>query len=311
MAHEVQLGMLKRNVDQWNLWKKQHQNEPIDLTNANLSGIDLTNADLGGADLSRAYLNFAILRGATLKKATLRETILTGADLTNADLSEADLSDSYIGWTHFDSLDLHQTKGLETVVHIGPSFISTSTLEQSEGDIPEVFLERAGLKRPSIDYALSLTSTSNTYPSCFLSFSSKDTRFVDRLNTDLKHSGVSCWSYNENLEIGRFIQKNLIEAIQQHDRILLVLSKNSIESREVRNEVQIALDKEKEVQKMVLIPIYIDRVALESQHNWVGEIYERNVGDFSNWEMEEDYQNALARLLKNLESIYMKEKKNN
>jgi hypothetical protein len=51
---------------------------------------------------------------------------------------------------------LHQIKGLETIHHIGPSGISTSTLERSEGDIPEVFLRGAGLSDSFITYARSL-----------------------------------------------------------------------------------------------------------------------------------------------------------
>jgi uncharacterized protein YjbI with pentapeptide repeats len=158
----------------------------VDLRRANLSGADLREADLIGAhlfganfsrvDLRNAYLYRADFSRANLSEANLSEAILRKADLSRADLSRADLSRvdlnetifsgtllcetilsrANVGWTIFGDLDLRTVKGLETVIHEGPSTIGTDTIERSQGDIPEVFLRGAGLSEAFIAFVHSM-----------------------------------------------------------------------------------------------------------------------------------------------------------
>ncbi len=113
------------------------------LQGAKLSGVDLSEADLSEADLSEADLFEADLIGANLieadlNRADLSHTLLSGANLSGATLSgatlsgaileDADLTDVECYGTTFADVDLSTVKGLETVYHLGPSYVDIHVL---------------------------------------------------------------------------------------------------------------------------------------------------------------------------------------
>lgn len=311
-----------------------------DLINAYLVGADLINADLGGADLHRAILMTADLRGtnlrganlfkvdladatligahliganllgADLSGANLSEANLSGADLgeanlSNVNLSGADLSNASVGGTHFDGLDLRTAKGLETIQHDGPSYISTSTLERSQGDIPEVFLRGAGLSDTFIEYARSLVARPIEYYTCFLSYSHKDQAIAERLYADLQSKGVRCWYAPHELKPGDYYRHKIDESIRIYDKQVLILSEHSIKSDWVEKEVKTALEREEsmDMTRHVLFPIRLDDVAMTTSRKWVSSLrYLRHIGDFTGWKDHDAYQAAFQRLLNDLEA---------
>jgi Pentapeptide repeats (8 copies) len=139
------------------------------LSEANLFGAPLFGTNLCEADLTRAILFGADLSGADLSGAILTRANLIRANLTRADLTRADLSGARAGLTIFGDVDLRTVKGLETIIHKGPSTIGTDTLLRSEGDIPETFLRQAGLSDTFITYVHSLTQNPIEYYTCFIS----------------------------------------------------------------------------------------------------------------------------------------------
>jgi hypothetical protein len=153
-----------------------------DLTGENLSRADLTRAGLLGTNLSKARLNNASLVRAELLAAILNDTSLDGAILTDAELSEAVLAD----------LDLTKVVDLETCHHFGPSFVDYQTLRRSN-PLPTRFLRGVGLADALIDHLPSLLNQAIQYYSCFISYSTKDQEFADRLYADLQSKGVRCW----------------------------------------------------------------------------------------------------------------------
>jgi uncharacterized protein YjbI with pentapeptide repeats len=86
---------------------------------------DLAGADLTGADLSKANFN--------------------SADFTGANLAGADFNSTIVGQTTFATNDLSTVKGLDTVIHQGPSTIGVDTIYLSTGNIPKIFLRGVGL----------------------------------------------------------------------------------------------------------------------------------------------------------------------
>jgi uncharacterized protein YjbI with pentapeptide repeats len=94
MAKQEHLDILKRGVEKWNLWKKEHFEIRPDFREANLTGADLSGANLTGANLHWADLSRANLTGTILSRADLSRAVLVGADLKGADLSEANLSEA-------------------------------------------------------------------------------------------------------------------------------------------------------------------------------------------------------------------------
>jgi hypothetical protein len=115
------------------------------LSRAKIRGADLSGAFLNGADLSGVQLIGADLSAANFTGANLSGTYLNAAYLNQTVLSGADLSGARIGRTTFADTILSQVKGLETLRHRGPSSIGIDTLFRSAGQIPQIFLERAGV----------------------------------------------------------------------------------------------------------------------------------------------------------------------
>jgi TIR domain len=66
--------------------------------------------------------------------------------------------------------------------------------------------------------------------SCFMSYSSKDHDFAERLQADLQNKGVRCWFAPHDLPIGAKTWDAIDEAIKLRDKLLLILSENSIVS---------------------------------------------------------------------------------
>jgi len=72
-------------------WRKEHEDQQLDLRKASLSGAALWRANLANADLRGANLEGAILRLANLMQADLRGANLRGAELQGAEMWRADL----------------------------------------------------------------------------------------------------------------------------------------------------------------------------------------------------------------------------
>jgi hypothetical protein len=302
------------------------------VTNANLSSAILISADLGEADLAEARLGGADLSGASLRGADLTRTDLSWAtlhraDFTNArlvgttlwsaDLLGATLTGAEVGHTIFGDIDLSTVKGLETVSHNGPSAIGIDTIFRSKGNIPESFLRGAGVPEDFITYMKSLAGTAIEFYSCFISYSTKDEAFADRLYADLQNKGVRCWFAQHDVQSGRKLHEQIDEAIRLHDKLLLILSPHSMESEWVKTEIAKARKREVRDQRRVLFPI---RLALfETLRDWecfdadtgkdsAREIREYFIPDFSNWKNHDSYQEAFQRLISDLKASDSKPK---
>ena len=300
--------------------------DSANLGGANLREVNLREAKLGGAmlrgaDLRRVDLRGASLRGANLREANLVKANLSGADLgwaglveanlRGVDLSRANFSDAKLDWanlthvtlyeTRFVNIDLTHVKGLESCVHEGPSTIDHRTLQQS-GKLPLSFLRGCGLPDTFIDYLPSLLNQPIQFYSCFISYASKDEALAQRLHADLQDKGVRCWFAPEDMKIGDKIRTRIDEVIRIHDKLLLVLSQDSVASAWVEKEVETAFDKEIERKEPVLFPIRLDDAVMDSKTGWAADIRRsRHIGDFSNWKDHDEYQKGLERLLRDLE----------
>jgi hypothetical protein len=284
-----------------------------DLSEASLVRTDLIGSDLSKANLHRAKLTNAKLSGAILSEVNLSESDLIQADLTEVDLSKADLSEAYlwktdlsqarVGWTKFGDIDLSETKGLETLEHIGPSTIGIDTIYHSNGDIPEIFLRGAGVPDTFITYIASLVEKPIQYYSCFISFSQKDDSFAQRLHADLQQKGVRCWFAPEDMKIGDKIRPAIDQSIRIHDKLLLILSENSLNSFWVESEVEKAFEEERQRKQTVLFPIRLDDAVMKTNQAWATEIRRtRHIGDFCRWKDHDAYQHAFERLLRDLKA---------
>jgi uncharacterized protein YjbI with pentapeptide repeats len=324
MANPEHLAILREGVYGWNTWRGRDTATKPNLSGASLRKLDLRRAnlwqtDLSEADLRRADLREADLREANLIGADLRHVDLSGADASKARFGAANLSDAVftgtdftaarIGWTTFGISDLGVAKALETVEHAGPSTIGIDTIYRSEGKIPEAFLRGAGIPENFVAFVASLITTQ--FYSCFISYSTRDQEFAERLHADLQHQGVRCWFAPEDVQGGKKLHEQIDRAIQIHDRLLLILSPNSMASQWVQSEIARARSREMQEGRRVLFPVRL--VAFDEIQKWkcfdsdtgkdsAREIREYFIPDFSNWTDHNSYQKAFDRLLRDLKS---------
>jgi dTDP-4-dehydrorhamnose 3,5-epimerase len=136
--------------------------------------------------------------------------------------------------------------------------------------------------------------------SCFISHASEDLAAVRKLYDDLKRRGVICFFAPDSMVIGGNIRDSIEQAVQEHDRLLLVLSRNSIRSRWVEDEVEAAFEKERKLRRRIIVPIALDQSVFRSSRSWVATIRRtRHIGDFMTPEL---YEASLAKLLQALTS---------
>lgn len=286
-----------------------------DLSNAILCDVNLGSADLRTSDLSYANLSFADLRdinlsnanlrGADLSQAYLNKADLSATHLSGADLENADWTDAVIGWTIFGDLDLRSVIGLETVKHDGPSTIGLDTIYRSHGQIPEVFLRKAGVPEIFIANMRSLVASMSPieFYSCFISCSHQDEDFAKRLYADLQAREVRCWFADEDLKIGDHYHQRIDESIRLHDKLILILSGHAVQSAWVEREVVAAREKEDREQRPVLFPIRLDDTVMDTTKAWAADVRRRwHIGDFTKWREHDHYQIAFERLLRDLKA---------
>jgi hypothetical protein len=209
------------------------------------------------------------------------------------------------GYSRFSNLDLSETKGLESIQHRTPSTLGTDTLIRSRGKIPEAFLKGCGLPDAWIDYLPSLLGSMLPiqFHSCFISYSSKDQAFAERLHAGLQAKGVRCWFAPHHLPIGAKIRPAIDETVRVYDKLLLVLSEHSIASQWVEQEVETALRREREQGEIVLFPVRLDDAVFSQKGGWAALVANtRYIGDFTGWEEPSRYTKGFARLLRDLKA---------
>ena len=136
------------------------------------------------------------------------------------------------------------------------------------------------IEESSRNLAIDLQQTGQYY-SVFISYASKNTEFVDRLYTDLQDNGVRCWYAPEDMIIGGKILDSLYEGIRTHEKLLLVLSEDSVRSNWVEDEVNKAFAEERERGEPVLFPIRLDDAVMSTSQAWAQKIRDdRHIGDF-------------------------------
>jgi len=286
MANPGDLALLiDGGVNEWNAWRKKHPGLVPNLSDAELLKADL--AGVGGV-------------GANLYRADLTGANLCGANLQGVNLREAYLSHAQVGLTIFGNTNLSGAIGLESCRHVGPSVVDHQTMMKS-WPIPVVFLRGCGLPEALIEYFPSVVNQPIQFYSCFISYSTRDNEFADRLYADLQVKGVRCWFAPEDLKIGDRFRQRIDDAIRLHDKLLIVLSKNSVRSPWVQEEVEACLERERRENRTVLFPIRLDDAVMETTEAWAASIRrQRHIGDFHNWKDHDAYQNGFVRLLRDL-----------
>jgi len=328
VANPLHVKLLKQGAAVWNEWRIKNIGKTPDLSGINLrehglakgpklTGCNFCGADLIESNLDGAILNAVIFSGAYLMGATMIATDLRSANLggpytlwdgnkghgyVGCILTNTDLSHSKMAYNNIANTDLSSVLGLDTVVHHAPSALDIETIYKSKGKIPESFLRGCGVPEDFIKLIPSLTSQPFQFYSCFISYSSQDDDFARRLHSDLQSNKVRVWFAPEDMKIGDKILERLDHSIRIHDKLLLVLSEQSIDSDWVEDEVTTAFEEERRRKKTVLFPIRLDNAVMDTNKAWAAKMRQRHIGDFTGWKNHDSYKKAFDRLLRDLKA---------
>jgi hypothetical protein len=151
----------------------------------------------------------------------------------------------------------------------------------------------------------------HAFSSCFLGHSTVDSEFAKKLYDRLVTAGVEIWFAPENIHAGQKLHEQIYEAIRAHAKLLLVISKDSMNSEWVKTEIRNARASEVRDGNQKLFPIRL--VDMQTIREWkcfdadIGkdsavQIREYFIPDFSDWKDHKFFEVALARLLKDLKA---------
>jgi hypothetical protein len=192
---------------------------------------------------------------------------------------------------------------IDMVYHKYPSIIDQMTLTKS-GQLPKSFLRGCGLREEFIEQIplLFLSSITDGYYSCFISYSHEDKEFAQGLHDSLQAHGIRCWLDDKDMIVGQDIHEGVRGGILGSDKVLLCCSRNSLKSSWVDNEIIIALKKEQEVfpeygrKRLVLMPLNLDNYLFDKewQSGKKEQILSRLAANFVNW--KKDHKNFMREL---------------
>lgn len=92
-------------------------------------------------------------------------------------------------------------------------------------------------------------------PSLFLSHSSADKTFVEKLAKDLEGVGVNVWFDKWEIKVGDSLTGKIEEGLQANDYLGLVLSPAAVASEWVKAELSAAWCRQMSSRKIVVLPI--------------------------------------------------------
>ncbi|WP_437498244.1 toll/interleukin-1 receptor domain-containing protein [Sorangium sp. So ce1099] len=306
------------------------------LRSAILHRADLTNADCSGADLFDARLSFANLTGTVLSGANLSYANLFNATINLTNLSNADLSSAGLAFAHISELseahlanakfagvrladtllvdvDLqHICEAEPPIDHEGPSVVDyRSILRSVQSPKLKDFLVRTGmpeiLAEYTVDCALSLrTDIFKMLQSTFISYGAPDEPFARKLYEALHRNGVTTFFFPEHAEPGEKLHRMMRKGVNEHDRVILICSRSSLDRKGVLNELEEILTREaRDGGASYLIPIRLDDYVFTgwkpTNADVAQGVRDRVVADFEGAETDQaKFQAGLQKLIRAL-----------
>ncbi len=173
--------------------------------------------------------------------------------------------------------------------------LSPEKIRQSISPSTDFTQRKRKIKETKLDSQRSVT----------ISYSHKDSAFVDKIEKRLDESGIDTWRDIRDATAGR-LEKVVDRAMRENPLVLLILSKNSVESDWVEHEAQAARKLEKELKQDVLCPIALDNAWKKS--SWPAilreQIVKYNILDFSKWRDESTFEIMFNKLSEGISLFY-------
>lgn len=280
-----------------------------DLSHADLSSADLRDANLAGADLTEANLSWADLTGALLTKAKLTSANLDVANVTRTDFRGASLIRTRLNRTLFSEAmfeltlvadcDLSQALRLDSARHLGPSIIGVDTLTRSKGEIPELFLRRAGVPPSIIAMQEHLRESTENHSRVLLISSMGDVDLVNRLESDLRSEGIACWRLMIDEE--NALRSNSIFPTNQRftycDQMVLVCSENSLDNPFGWRFFEQLAQRPTDLGNTAVVTLAVDDALYSRQDELCENLRKHGVVDFRGSNQIEEYRKGFGEVL--------------
>jgi len=119
----------------------------------------------------------------------------------------------------------------------------------------------------------------------FISYSRRDSQFVDTLRSRLESSGIPVWVDRADIQGGSKWRSEIVKAIEEADAFVIVLSRHSIQSDNVRKELDVA-----EGFKARVIPLELEPVPIPPD-------FQYQLAGLQRIEFSRDFETGLAQLL--------------
>lgn len=232
------------------------------------------------------------------------------AQLGQVSLRGARLDHARLGSTYFDDQDVRAFCEVSTLTHFSPSYIDSRTVMRSyihpelkrfmvDCGVPEIFAEYM------IDcaQALDMPLVRRMMQSTFISYGGPDEPFARRLYDALRSHSIIVYFFPETATLGERIDNEVFQRIQEHDRIILICSRDSLDREGVVNEIQETLDREaRDGGATYLLPITLDDYVTtgwkDSHPEFAERVSRRIIGDFRGaGRSQREFDRAVSRLI--------------
>ena len=116
---------------------------------------------------------------------------------------------------------------------------------------------------------------------------------------------MRAWLAPEEVKIEDRFRQSIDRLIRVHDKLLLILSEDSVSSDWIEQEVEAVLAREREQNEVLLFPVRLDNKVMEIKTGWPAQIRNTHrITDFSQWQDQDAFQQAFQNLLRDLTSSH-------
>lgn len=275
--------------------------EKIKLEKSQWDNVNFLGSKILKSNFWLSHFDKCIFVGAKFDRVNLCEAQLVQNDFENAEFSECE-----IGPTKLFENNFYNVSGLDQFYHRSTSSIDVRTVMNPNFELPNTFLRGIGIPNVLLDYLPSLKASNNPlqFYSCFISYSHQDEEFARKLYSRLRDSDISVWFAPEDLRGGEKLHQQIDEAIKIYDKLLVILSPNSIKSDWVQEEILKARKKELKSGKRTLFPLRLGSISIvedwqffDGGRDMAREIREYYIPDFSKWSDESKFIPEFKKLV--------------
>lgn len=152
----------------------------------------------------------------------------------------------------------------------------------------------------SVNMLIDIVDESKFLKTLFISYGDPDEEDVSEINTKIKSRGVQTWFFPDDAEPGSKLHRVMHDGVNNHDRVLLICSINSLTRPGVLNEIERVLEREaREGGTDILIPVTLDEYVYgdwaPARRDLAGQVRSRVITKLDT--KSEEFDNAIGKIV--------------